>query len=315
LAAIKEGVPVVVHTFHGHVFHSYFNKYKTQLFVNIEKYLARKSDKIITISQLQDNEITNILNLDKTKTKVIPIGIDIEKFRKNKEEKRFLFRKKYGIKDDEIAIGIIGRIVPVKNHNMFVKSFSLLKKSLEGFNKVKAFVIGDGELRAETIDLARKLGLKVWQKGVELFDADIYFTSWIKEVENVYSGLDIVALTSLNEGTPIMLIEAQAAGVPVVATNVGGVADTFVNGITGILSPPKDVYSFYYNMAQLVIDRKLRIGMGVKGYNFVKNKFDYPILVENMRNLYFSLLDKKVPSYMLIKQVYNTGSREMASVS
>ncbi len=290
LAAAEEKVPVVVHTFHGHVFHSYFGKFKTNMFIGLEKHFAKTTDRIIAISPLQKKEISHYLNLSGDKISVLPIGIDIDKFIVDKEIKRYSFRKEYDIQDDVVAIGIVGRLVPIKNHEMFIKSFAMLKRYLPSNKKVKAFIVGDGELRRELVNICEDTGLTVWQKGDELKDADVYFTSWIKDMTYVYNGLDMVALTSLNEGTPITLIEAQASGKPVVATDVGGVADTMVDKVTGILSAPKDVYGFYYNMLNLVLDERLRRKMGIAGYNFVKNKYDYTILVENMRNLYMELL-------------------------
>ncbi len=315
MAALKEGVPIIVHTFHGHVFHSYFNKYKTKFFINLEKYLANKSDKIITISPRQKDEIQGFLGLDEDKLITVPIGIDIDKFKKGGEDKRFYFRKQYKLENDEIAIGIVGRLVPIKNHKMFIKSFSLLKRYLQGSRRVKAFIIGDGELKSELVELAKELGLKVWQKG-ETPDgtADIYFTSWIKDMSFVYNGIDIVALTSLNEGTPITLIEAQASNKPVVATNVGGVADTLIDGVTGLLSMSKNVYGFYYNLLQLVINDSKRLKMGSNGYRFVKNNYDYKILVNNIRNLYESLLAEKVPAYNKVKTVYSVENEKVAMV-
>jgi len=290
LAAIEEKVPVVVHTFHGHVFHSYFGKLKTNMFIRMEKFFAKSTNKIIAISKLQKEEIRKYLNLSDEKITVLPIGIDIDKFSVNKIEKRYSFRKKYNLSDDDIVIGIVGRLVPIKNHSMFIKSFLMLKKYLSSDRKIKAFIIGDGELKNELLQLCKELGLKVWQKGQKLNDADIYFTSWIKDTTFIYNGLDIVALTSLNEGTPITLIEAQACGKPVVATNVGGVADTLIDKVTGFLSSSNDFYDFYFNMLNLVLDDKLRKEMGNAGYSFVKNKYDYKILINNMRKLYSELL-------------------------
>ncbi len=315
MAALKEGVPIIVHTFHGHVFHSYFNKYKTKFFISLEKYLANKSDKIIAISPRQKEEIQDFLDLEDDKLITVPIGIDIDKFKKGGEDKRFYFRKQYKLGNDDIAIGIVGRLVPIKNHKMFIKSFSLLKRYLQGSRSVKAFIIGDGELKLELVELAKELGLKVWQQG-EAQDgtADIYFTSWIKDMSFVYNGLDIVTLTSLNEGTPITLIEAQASNKPVVATNVGGVADTLMSDVTGLLSRSKDIYGFYYNLLQLVINDSKRLKMGNNGYRFVKNKYDYRILVNNMRNLYESLLAEKVPAYNKAKPIYSVENERVVVV-
>ncbi len=292
LAAAKEKVPVVVHTFHGHVFHSYFGKFKTTLFINLERYFAKNTHRIIAISPLQKKEISHYLKLPEHKISILPIGVDIDKFTVDKDKKRYSFRKKYNIPGNAVVIGIVGRLVPIKNHEMFIKSFAMLKRYLPENKKVKAFIVGDGELKEKLINICKNTGLSVWQKGEKLKDADVYFTSWIKDMTYVYNGVDIVALTSLNEGTPITLIEAQASEKPVVATNVGGVADTMEDQITGILSDTKDVYGFYYNMLNLVLDEVLRKKMGAAGYGFVKDKYDYMILVRNMRNLYVKLLNE-----------------------
>src|ERR1035437_2948879 len=117
LAAKACNVPVIVHTFHGHVFHSYFNSFKTSIFIAIEQYLARKSTKIIAISEHQKKELTKQYHIcSESKIAVIPLGFDLERFQENMDLKRKEFRNKYFIDDDEVAIGIIGRLVPIKNH-------------------------------------------------------------------------------------------------------------------------------------------------------------------------------------------------------
>jgi glycosyltransferase involved in cell wall biosynthesis len=121
LAAIHEKVPVIVHTFHGHVFHSYFGKLKTRVFLEIEKYLAKRSSAIIAISEKQKNELVSQYHVcEAEKVHVVPLGFDLGRFREQVDEKRRAFRKQYHIAEDEIAVGIIGRLVPVKNHAFFL---------------------------------------------------------------------------------------------------------------------------------------------------------------------------------------------------
>lgn len=125
IAAAHCNVPVIVHTFHGHVFHSYFNQVKTTVFKEIERYLAKKSSAIISISEIQQKELAldhKIAPLEKIK--VVPLGFDLDRFQENKDEKRKTFREKYQVKENEIAIGIIGRLVPVKNHSLFIQAIS-----------------------------------------------------------------------------------------------------------------------------------------------------------------------------------------------
>ena len=142
LAAAHCKVPVILHTFHGHVFHSYFNPIKTKIFLAIERYLAKKSTCIIAISEIQKKELCENYKIAACeKFTVIPLGFDLEKFNTDKEQKRVSFRKKWHLADDEIAIGIVGRMVPVKNHDMFLTAFAQLLKSTN--KKVKAIPIQD----------------------------------------------------------------------------------------------------------------------------------------------------------------------------
>ena len=120
-AAFACNVPVVVHTFHGHVFHSYFGKIKTFIFKFIERRLASKSDGIIAISEIQKRELSEIHKIcPASKIQVIPLGFDLEKFHLNKEENRSITRKRFNLEEDEIAIAIVGRLAPIKNHSMFL---------------------------------------------------------------------------------------------------------------------------------------------------------------------------------------------------
>ena len=122
LAAKHSNVPVIVHTFHGHIFHSYFNSVKTNFFIRTERYLAGLSDAIVAISDVQKKELSGDFKIAAAdKFRVIPLGLDLDNFIINQEEKRNKFRKEFGLDDDIVAIGIIGRLVPIKNHSLFLK--------------------------------------------------------------------------------------------------------------------------------------------------------------------------------------------------
>lgn len=288
LAAINENVPIIVHTFHGHVFHSYFNPIKTKIFLFIERYLAKKSTKTIVISNKQFEELYNEYKITtKEKFNIIPLGFDLSRFIENKEQKRFKFRKKYKLQENDIAIGIIGRLVPVKNHSFFLQA---IKKAKENTSKnIKAIIIGDGELREQIFAEAKSLNLIL--NEINSDKTDIIFTSWIKDIEFALPGLDIVALTSLNEGTPVSLIEAQAAGVPIVSTRVGGIEDVVIENETALLSEANNVDTFSKNIVELVENKVLRKSFSEKGNSVVQKKFSYKRLVSDMENLYDSLLN------------------------
>lgn len=287
LAAIHCKVPVIVHTFHGHVFHSYFGKLKTGFYIFIERWLAKRSSAIVAISNKQKQELSEVFRIAApAKMHVVPLGFDLMRFTQNKAENRRSFREKYQLKDDEIAIGIIGRLAPVKNHRLFVEAIAQLKK--EGIARFKAFVIGDGETREEIVACCRELGVSFSEAGATP-DAELIFTSWIKQVEWALHGLDIVALTSLNEGTPVSIIEAQAAGKYVVATNVGGIEDV-LHPDGGLLSEVQDREGYFRNLAKACRGFEKQEGHAEAGTQWAISKFSYQRLVNDMAHLYGTLI-------------------------
>ena len=283
-AAFACNVPVVVHTYHGHVFHSYFSKWKTTLIKFIEKKLANKTTAIITISDTQKKEICEIHKIaDSNKTYVIPLGFDLTKFNTNREEKRLNTREKFGVKDDEIAIAIIGRITKIKNHTFFldvIEKLLLENSSL----KIKVFIVGDGDLTATISQRAQNLNAKFGEK--------IFMTSWIFDIASFNPGMDIICLTSDNEGTPVSLIEAQASGVPIVTTDVGGIKDVVSDNTTGYIVPKNDLEQFSEKLKELVENKNKRETFSKNGWEFVKDKFHYTRLVNDVEMLYKKLLDK-----------------------
>jgi len=292
LAAKHAGVPVIVHTFHGHIFHSYFNTLKTNFFIRTERYLAGLSDAIVAISDVQKKELSSDFKIAKAeKFRVIPLGLDLDHFTIDQAIKRNKFRTEFGLDDDTVAIGIIGRLVPVKNHSLFLKA---LKHVLNNTSvKIKAFIIGDGESRNTIEQLANSLDIKFSRHTDEKHLHPVVLTSWRTDVDTICAGLDIIALTSLNEGTPVSLIEAQAAGKPIVSTRVGGIADVVLEDETALLSAITDEKLFSENLLRLVNDASLRNKFSNAGKDFVISKFSYHRLVNDMSNLYRELLDRK----------------------
>lgn len=292
LAAKHSNVPVIVHTFHGHIFHSYFNSLKTNFFIRSERYLAGLSDAIVAISDVQKKELSGDFRIAAPdKFQVIPLGLDLDNFIVTQDEKRHAFRTVFELDDDTVAIGIIGRLVPIKNHSLFLKG---LKYVLDNSSvKVKAFIVGDGESRGAIQQMANSLGIK-YTKHTDSVHADpLIFTSWRTDVDTIFAGLDIIALTSLNEGTPVSLIEAQAAGKPIVSTRVGGIADVVLENKTALLSEITDEKTFSDNLLMLVNDSSLRRKFSNAGKDHVISKFSYHRLVNDMSSLYHALLDKK----------------------
>jgi glycosyltransferase involved in cell wall biosynthesis len=290
IAAWRENVPVIVHTFHGHVFHSYFSPAKTRFFIEIEKMLSRISTAIVAISEEQKNDLVKVFKVaSEQKTHVIPLGFDLQRFSTDKEKKRSEFRSQYGIAEDTIAVGIIGRLVPIKNHSLFINVWAEVSRNGENLH---AFIIGDGEDRVKIEQQCRDKNILFNTPEQKTEGASLTFTSWREDVDRVMAGLDVVALTSFNEGTPVSLIEAQASGRPIVSTNVGGIRNAVVENSSALLCPSNDPASFIAHLNTLVQDRALQKRMGESGAAFVMDKYDKSRLVSDMDQLYKLLLSR-----------------------
>lgn len=289
LAADACKVPVILHTFHGHVFHSYFGKFKTNTFIQIERYLARRSTGIIAISETQKHELANVYHIcDEKKIKIIPLGLDLDKFQVHQDVKRAEFRKQFNLQPEDIAIGIIGRVVPVKNHSMFVAA---AKRVLDQTSlPVKFVVIGDGDMRPQMEEEFRAAGIDYTYYPQDPREATALCTSWQTDMDYVLSGLDIVALTSHNEGTPLSLIEAQAASRPVVSTNVGGVKDVVTDNQTGYITDPGDVEAFAEALLKLINNPEKCNYFGQLGKTFAQTHYSYQRLVKDMSEYYYEQL-------------------------
>lgn len=280
-AAISLNIPVVVHTFHGHVFHSYFGPLKTGLFKQIERYLARKSTGIIAISALQKAELVEVHKIaPANKVQVIPLGFDLKKFSEDTDAKRKQIRQEYGLKDDEVAIAIVGRLAPVKDHDYFLQVIENVLSSTEV--PFRVFIVGDG---SEKEHIQQKVAA-INQKH----PGSIVMTSWILDISTFNQGMDIVCLTSKNEGTPVSIIEAQASGLPVVSTDVGGVRDILADGQAGFVIKRENIETYIDKLRLLIEDPSLRNKFANFGKQSVMDKFSYHRLVKDMSSYYKTLL-------------------------
>jgi len=280
---LSDDFPVVLHTFHGHVFHSYFGTFKTKIYKSIERRLAAKSSGIIAISEIQKKELSQLHNIcEESKIKVIPLGFDLSRFNAAKNEFRESTREDFGISGNDVAVAIVGRLVPVKNHLLFINALGNLIKDLTV--PVKVFIVGDGSERNNIEEAIKSLPKSPLLK--------IELTSWIQDIAKFNAGMDLICLTSNNEGTPVSLIEAQAANIPVITTDVGGVRDIVLEGETGFIVPKNDVASLSDKMRLLIEDENLRKKMSQNGWTFVEHKFHYTTLVKNMEEYYNSLIVK-----------------------
>ena len=270
IAAKKAKVSVIVHTYHGHLFHSYYNKAISRFIAFLERKLAAISTRIIAISPHQAYELATVYRIAPlSKISTIFIGIDEKKYLLQAADKN-AFRKKYNIPEHTTIIAIISRLVAIKNLSFFVD----VVKRLQPQEDVCFFVIGDGNCKASMQQAMQQKGIQ-WYEGLSLptMPANVIFTSWITNISEALQSIDIAVLTSFNEGTPVSLIEAQLFQKPVVATNVGGVRDTIIDSETGFLVNDFNIDEFVKKLQLLIDDKALRMQMGSKGKPFVLNRF------------------------------------------
>lgn len=287
----------IVHTFHGHIFEGYFNRLKSWLFVHIERFIARGTDVIIAISETQRNDLAiKYLIAPLKKIRIIELGFDLKPFIYC-DALRGRFREKLGVGDKTILVGIIGRLVPIKNHEMFFKAVLLFLKANPQID-MKFVVVGDGECRQQLEAYCREQDLT----------RHVIFWGWIQNVSLVYADLDILALTSLNEGTPVSIIEAMASSVPVIATRVGGIQDLMGKpvvsaiekcGVTvcerGILSPNNDPEGFSMGLSYLAReDSTARQARTERARAYVVNRFAKERLLKDVESLYSQLMLKEL---------------------
>ena len=280
-AAYKAGVKQIYHTFHGHVFHSYFGSLKTNIYKTIERNLAKKSTKIIAISDIQKHELSDIHKIcPKEKIEVIPLGFDLKKFYTNTEKKREKFRTEWRLNNDEIAIGIIGRLAPIKNHKFFIDVIDRMLKLTD--KKLRFFIIGDGEEKENIITYIKSKNIDFSNNEKK---ATVQLTSWIKEIDIANAGMDIICLCSKNEGTPVSLIEAQASSKPIVSTKTGGIENIVIENETALLSELNNLDSFTNNLLKLIESEKLRTQLIINSKN-KSDEFTYKTLTNNIKKLY-----------------------------
>lgn len=293
LAARACNVPLIVHTFHGHVFHSYFTPFMSKMIVRFERFFAKRTDAIIAISDSQKHELTEVYKIaPPEKVFVVPLGFNLDKYSVDQDTKKIIFRNKYGFDKSELIIGIVGRLVPIKNHDMFLEMAAIVKSSTD--KNIRFAIIGDGESRPSIEKKSAELGLSYsYFITNPKSKTDILVTSWETEIDQALAGLDIVVLTSNNEGTPVSLIEAQSAYKPVVSTNVGGVEDIVMHGETGFITDLGDVKAFAGYVVNLIEDAALRDRMGKSGYDNVIKRYSKQRLINDMKSLYLSFLTTK----------------------
>jgi glycosyltransferase involved in cell wall biosynthesis len=258
-----------VHTYHGHVFHGYYGRWKTRVFLAIERMLARlRTDRIVVLSEQQLHEIRDEFRVGRAEQfRIVPLGIDFDELRSAGRKDRAT---------PEIVVGIVGRITAIKNHDMFLRVAERLR------GRARFVVYGDGERRDE----------------LERRATNVHFAGTL-DAREVYDSLDIVALTSRNEGTPLTIIEAMACGKPVISTAVGGVVDLLGNVLErrdgfdvrerGLTAASGDDAGFAAGLAFLIDNEAIRQRLGERGLAYAEETHSIEKLLDHILTLYFEV--------------------------
>jgi glycosyltransferase involved in cell wall biosynthesis len=279
LAARLAGVPIIVHTYHGHVLHGYWGAGKTWLMRQLEQEVARITDQLITVSEQVKCELVTYGVAPPEKIAVIPLGFDLEPLL-DCQNHYDQFRHELGLDDGAPLIGIVGRLFPIKNHRLFLNAAARVAIQMPSAHFV---IVGDGTLRPDLEHYAHELG----------FADRVIFTGWRRDLPNIYADLDVLVVSSDNEGTPVSAIEAMAAGCPVVATRVGGLVDLIADSENGYLVPPRDPDELATAVLRLLQDPKTACRMAQAARVLAGERFTIQRLITDIEHLYEQLLAQK----------------------
>jgi glycosyltransferase involved in cell wall biosynthesis len=277
----KRSRPVIVHTYHGHSLTGYFSGRTAGFYRLVERLLAPATDRLIAVSQEVQEDLVRLHVAPAEKFTVLPLGFELSPFTDDRERvsRAAAVRGEWGVAADELVVTLVARLVPIKR----VERFLALATAAASRERVRFVVVGDGELREQLQGSpdAQALGDRLIWAGFRRDIPDVCFAS------------DVVVLTSDNEGTPVSLIEAQAAAVPVVATDVGGVRSVVAHGVTGFLAPPDDADGLAAGLLALIDDAELRATMASAGRERASARFTLTRLADDHARLYRELLSSK----------------------
>jgi glycosyltransferase involved in cell wall biosynthesis len=279
LAARLSGIPVIVHTPHGHIFYGYFGRFKTKVFIILERLASRLTDKIVALTEREKEDYLLFKIAKEDKFFVIHSGVELKELQELSSEEKQDFKKELGVPENSFIVGTVGRLVPVKGPEFLVEA---AKHIIPNFPRTYFLFTGDGYLRASLEEQALKLGIQ----------KNIIFLGWREDVVKIISLFDIFALPSLNEGMGRVLVEAMALEKPIVASHVGGIPDLITHGKNGFLVPPKNPGQLAKYIRLLIEDKGKRKRIGQQGKKTAQN-FSKEVMVEKVTELYRKLMIQK----------------------
>ncbi len=276
LAARLAGVPCIVHTPHGHVFYGHFGPAASRLFLGLEKLLARWTHRLVALTEGEKNDYLRLAVGRPETLCTIHSGVDVEKFSAVQVD-QVAKRRALGLEQNGRVVGFIGWLLPIKGPAHLLRAMSDV---WESHPDVHLVFIGKGDMEVDLRTAARKAGS----------NGRVRFLGWRKDVEQIMPVFDIFVLPSRNEGMGRVLVEAMAAGKPVVASRVGGIPDLIKHGENGLLVPAGDEKSLAAAIKQLIDDPEQAKAMGQRGRQCC-TQFSVEAMVGKIDNLYQELVN------------------------
>jgi len=276
-AAWLARVPLIIHTAHGLVIHENLSSVKKIIYKFLERWIGKKTSAFIVVTDKVGEELIKTGIAEKNKIHRIYNGINLDDFSKLNESSRTISREKFNIKNDETVIGTLSRLVPDKGLKDLIKAFALTHKLNP---KTKLILAGEGPLKDELVKLAEELKIK----------DSVIFIGWQNNVPQTLALFDIFCLPTLREGFGYVFLEAQAAGVPVIATKISPLTETMQDGESAILVPPNSPEEISTAIQKILGDESLRIRLTENGLKNVRERFDQKNQLNEIVDLYDSLL-------------------------
>jgi glycosyltransferase involved in cell wall biosynthesis len=272
IAAAMAGRGEVVHSTHGHNFYGYFGRFGSFLIVQAERFLSAFAWRIVVQSSMEMRDFIDYGVCAPEKLVVVTQGVDTSKYARDASAGAAL-RKRWGFAEGDIVFAFIGRLEPIKGAGLFLQAAMELVADKTGCRFV---IIGSGTQEAVLRRFADERGLGRF----------VVFTGWIDDIGEALSGIDVVVLPSLNDAVGRVLLEAQSAGIPVIATRVGGIPDVVKDGHTGIIVPPSDSGALAAAMRSLAADSARRAAMGASAKDWAAKQFPLRVMLDEYRRLY-----------------------------
>jgi len=273
--------PAIVHTYHGHVLEGYFGRAKSGLYLRAERALARVSDRLTGVSQATVDDLVRLRVAPLAKFSVLPLGLDLEPLTQLDEVTRRRSRRELGIGAGEVLLIFVGRVVPIKRLDVLLEALALASGSPP---RLRLALVGDGEERPALERKAAELGIA----------ESVRFLGYRRELRSLFAAADVAVLSSDNEGTPVSLIEAAAAGLPAVATDAGGVREV-VGEETGTLVPRGDPRALAEALLAMAGDPERRRSCGHAARRHAVGRYDAARLLADVDALYCELLGRSSP--------------------